>query len=72
MSMQNAWPEDSPDWLYEHAVDEIVRNLGMYRRYRIEWLASHNVDVPTISKRLSLPPKVVERVLEQSGALDNP
>jgi hypothetical protein len=41
MTVMNAWPEDSPDWLYEHAVDELVANLGMYRRYRIEWLASH-------------------------------
>jgi hypothetical protein len=61
MTVMNAWPEDTPDWLYEGIVDEIVENLGMYRRYRIEWLASHNVDVPTISKRLSLPPRVGER-----------
>jgi hypothetical protein len=55
-------------------VDEIVANLGMYRRYRVQWLYEHGVDVPTISKRFSLPPLVVEKVLEQSTGvpLDNP
>jgi hypothetical protein len=70
MTVMNAWPEDTPDGLYEHAVAEIADNLGMYRRHRIVFLADGGVPLHVIADRLSLPIRVIERVLEED--LDNP
>jgi hypothetical protein len=45
MTVMNAWPEDSPDGHYEHAVAEIADALGLYRRHRIVFLADGGVPV---------------------------